>query len=273
MSYAAMMVHLGPDYKWTKRVKLAADLASQFNSALIGIAGWLPVLPFALDDAPVIADQNDAERKKVTALLAEMGEKFKASTKQVGHVEWRGILDYPRTLVPREVRAADLLVVGQETTHGSAYFSLDPGITVLRAGRPVLVVPAQIDAFSAKRVVIAWKDTREARRAVSDALPFLQEAEEVMVVEVCDRGTEAQSQKRVDDVAKYLERHKVVVKIKAYLHTRRSVASELIRYTKDQDADLIVTGGYGHSRLGEWIFGGVTRDLLTDSPVCCLFSH
>jgi nucleotide-binding universal stress UspA family protein len=59
----------------------------------------------------------------------------------------------------------------------------------------------------------------------------------------------------------------------AYLHTERSVCGEILRFAKDEKADLIVAGGYGRSRLGEWMFGGVTRDLVADSPLCCLFSH
>jgi nucleotide-binding universal stress UspA family protein len=116
-------------------------------------------------------------------------------------------------------------------------------------------------------VVVAWKDTREARRAVHDAIPFLEEAEQVMIVTVCDSGTETQAQQQIGDIESCLRRHKVVVKIQAYLHTKRTVAGALLRFAQDEKADLIVAGGYGHSRLGEWMLGGVTRDLLSDSPL------
>ena len=121
--------------------------------------------------------------------------------------------------------------------------------------------------------MVAWKDTRESRRAVCDAIPFLRNAEEVTIVEISEHGRETQSQRSIDDVAGYLLRHKVVVGAKVYLQTKQSVAGELLRFTRDAGADLIVAGGYGHSRLGEWAFGGVTRDLIAGSPVCCLFSH
>ena len=267
MAYAAIMVHLGAEQYWDKRARLAADLAIRFQSALIGVAGWLPVPAVALDG---IAEN---ERQKMTALLAEMGESFRTSTKHVSHVEWRGILDYPRTLVPREARAADLLVIGRERVAGDPFYALNPGVTIIRAGRPVLVVPNDLEALSARRVVVAWKDTRESRRAVRDALPFLPDAEEVMVVEVSEHGADQQSQKSIDDVTDYLARHKVLVAAKAYLRTRQPPAQELLRFAAEEGADLVVAGGYGRSRLGEWIFGGVTRDLLADSPVCCLFSH
>ncbi len=273
MSYAALMVHLGAERDWSKRVNLAADLAHRFEAALIGVAGWLPSAALPGDDIAADGEPTDAEWRETEARLAELGEKFRAAARGVSRVEWRGALDYPRMLVPREARAADLLIVGQERIAGDPYFALNPGVTILRAGRPVLVVPEDVDRLAGKRVVVAWKDTREARRALYDSLPFLRAAREVMIVEVCEHGSEADSAKRLNDVESYLLRHKVIVAAKAYLHTKQSPAKELLRFARDDNADLIVTGGYGHSRLGEWFFGGVTRELLADSPVCCLFSH
>jgi nucleotide-binding universal stress UspA family protein len=276
VSYAALMVHVGTERDWNGRVAVATELAVRFDAALIGVAGWLASPAFAINDAsasanpePPGADWRNAE----AARLTELGEKFRVAARHVRHVEWRGMLDYPRTLVPGEARAADLVIVGQERVAGDPYFSLNPGIAILRAGRPVLVVPENVGSLAARRVVVAWKDTRESRRALCDALPLLRDAEQVMIVEVCEQGEEAQSESHVNDVAEYLTRHKVIVAAKAFLHTKQSVAGEILRFAKDEGSDLIVTGGYGRSRLGEWIFGGVTRELLADSPVCCLFSH
>ena len=153
------------------------------------------------------------------------------------------------------------------------YYSLDPGVTILRAGRPVLFVPDEIELLQARRVIVAWKDTRECRRAVRDALPFLKEASEIMVLTVCEPGTGTQAKPSLDDVETYLVRHGVAVGAKAFLHTKQSTATQLLRFADDERADLIVAGGYGHSRLGEWALGGVTRELLSESPLCCLFSH
>jgi len=171
--------------------------------------------------------------------------------------------------VVSEARAADLLVVGRQAEDVAR--SLDPGSVVLRAGRPVIVVPPNIDTLEAARIIVGWKDTREARRALRDALPFLQRAEAVTIVEVSE--TEARAHARAADVTRYLGRHKVQVGPSIAARTKGGVADELIRLAKVEGADLIVAGAYGHSRLGEWAFGGVTRDLLASSPVCCLFSH
>ena len=75
------------------------------------------------------------------------------------------------------------------------------------------------------------------------------------------------------DVAAYLVRHRVIVAAEVWRRPRRPVATELLDGVEKEKAVLIVAGGYGHSRLGEWIFGGVTRELLTASPVCCMLSH
>jgi nucleotide-binding universal stress UspA family protein len=93
------------------------------------------------------------------------------------------------------------------------------------------------------------------------------------VLEVCDDGAESVGRQHVDDVAQYLARHGISIGSATVATTTQRVADQLIESARAEDADLIVAGGYGHSRLGEWIFGGVTRDLLKSSPVCCLFAN
>jgi nucleotide-binding universal stress UspA family protein len=255
------------------RLRLAADLALRLQAGLIGIAGRLSLSSFLAGDSAPGIGASDAERQEMTNLLATIEMKFRAATKQVPRVEWRGALDYAGNLVPKEARAADLIILGRPADPADLYYALDPGATILRAGRPILLVPDTVEVLSLRRAVIAWKDRREARRAVLDALPLLQEANDVMIAEVCEGPTEEASQARLNDVANYLKSHGVSVEAKVYLHTKQSVGSEILRFANDEKADLIVAGGYGHSRLGEWMFGGVTRQLLTDSRLCCLLSH
>ena len=273
MSYAALMVHLDASRQSQARLRLAVDLAARFQASPIGIAGRSYLPPFLADDGVGDTGGNDAERREMTDILAAVETKFRAGAGRIKDVEWRGTVDDVNNLVALQARAADLVIIGRRADPADLYYALDPGITIVRAGRPVLLVPDDVDALEARRVVIAWKDSREPRRAVQDALPFLREAREVLIVEVCEYGMELQSQTHVNDVADYLRRHKVRVGEMAYLHTKRSIADEILRFAKDEKADLIVAGGYGRSRLGEWMFGGVTRGLLTDSPLCCLFSH
>lgn len=274
MSYDALMVHFDARPSGIRRVRLAVDLADRFHGLLIGIAGRSYLQPFLAEDPVGDVESDDGERKEMMHRLAGMEKQFYvAASRSAKQVEWRGILDYANNLVPREARAADLVIIGRKQDPKDLYYSLDPGVTILRAGRPVLFVPDEIDLLQARRVVVAWNDTRECRRAVRDGLPFLKEASEVMIVTVCEPRTGTQAKPSLDDVESYLVRHGIAVAAKAFLHAKQSTATELLRFAEDERADLIVAGGYGHSRLGEWVFGGVTRELLSDSPLCCLFSH
>jgi nucleotide-binding universal stress UspA family protein len=122
-------------------------------------------------------------------------------------------------------------------------------------------------------VIVAWKDTREARRALADAVPILQLAESILVVEVCDWGAEDSVLHRLKDVSRFLTQHRIANVTERVLLQAAIAGDVLIRFAQEVQADLIVAGAYGHSRLGEWMFGGVTGDLLTKSQICCLFSH
>jgi nucleotide-binding universal stress UspA family protein len=166
-----------------------------------------------------------------------------------------------------------LLIVGRDRIAGDSSRSLDPGAVLLKAGRPVLVVPPDIQSLMAERVVIGWKDTREARRAVRDSLPLLRKATKVTIVEIAEPRDRDQSRLGINDVAQYLTRHQVKSVNPATSNAIGSVAGGLVRVAREQKADLIVAGGYGHNRLGEWLFGGVTEELFQASPMCCLLSH
>jgi nucleotide-binding universal stress UspA family protein len=273
MSYAAMMVHLDVDRDSEQRVQLALDLADRFEASLIGIAGLALRPAFSAGGVVVFAEPSEGDLRQATASLDEMGKKFLTQGRDLKHVEWRFALQPPSELLFREARAADLVIVGSRHGGDNRHDFFDPGIILLRSGRPILVVPDIAHPLDLHRVVIAWKDTRECRRAVRHALPFLQRAKEVLILELGEDGLESAARKALADVGCYLMRHQVVVADEIWRQARGPVATELLRFVQDEKADLIVAGGYGHSRLGEWIFGGVTHELLAASPVCCMLSH
>jgi nucleotide-binding universal stress UspA family protein len=268
MSFSTMMVHVDIERDSEHRVQVALALADRFQSALIGVAGCALWPAFMAGDV-ALTKSNQYDLQKVTARFEQRGKKFRVQGRSLKQIEWRSAVEPPGELLLREARAADLLVIGR----GRSGDDLDPGVIVLRAGRPVLLVPDTVAALPLRRVVVAWKDTRECRRAVRDALPFLQQAKEVLLVEIGEDDSRSQAKKNLADVAAYLVRHQVVVAAEVWRRPRGLVAAELLHVVQEEKADLIVAGGYGHSRLGEWIFGGVTRELLTASPVCCLLSH
>jgi nucleotide-binding universal stress UspA family protein len=265
------MVHFDGKPSSYRRLRLAIDLANRFRAVLIGLAGRSYLPSFLSSDNA--GRHNQDEQQEMARVLAETGEKFRAAAKHVADVEWRGFPDDVTHIVVNEARAADLIIIGREKDSANPYYGLDPGAAIVGTGRPVLLVPDEIESLEAQHILIAWKDTREARRAVRDAIPFLQRAKRVTIVEVCEHASAAQSQRYINDLADYLSCHEVIVTGKVYLDSKEPVPNELFRFAGKENADLIVVGAYGHSRLGEWIFGGVTRDLIVNSPICTLLSH
>lgn len=276
MSYASIMVQVDVTGELNGRVRVAGQLADRFQSHLIGISSWMPRPPFTVEGVvidPTLSAEELAER---TRILDQRGRAFKSATGIDEHrLEWRSSQEFPSEYIAREARAADLVIISRERPAYDPYVFPDPGELLLRVGRPVLTVPPSVSSLNGRRVVVAWKDTREARRAIQDALPFLHRADEIVVAEVCEHSDDvAPSQRRLRDVAKYLASHRIAAAVAERVRpVEGTAANSLLRLVQDESADLIVAGAYGHTRLGEWIFGGMTQALLAESPVCCLLSQ
>jgi nucleotide-binding universal stress UspA family protein len=271
MSLATMMVYVDVEHDCEQRVQLALGLADRFQATLIGVAGLALRPAFSAGSVVVYAEPTQDDLKTVTSRLDVVGKKFRAQGQCLKQIEWRSALEFPNELISRKARAADLVIVGSRQPDGHSF--VDPGVILLGAGRPVMVVPEIVPPLLLHRVVVAWKDTRESRRAVRDALPLLQEAKEVLLVEIGEDASKSGAKKTLADVADYLVRHRVIVADRIWRRARGPAATELLNVVRDEKADLIVAGGYGHSRLGEWVFGGVTHALLASSSVCCMLSH
>ena len=274
MSYTTLMTYIDADDSPEQRVHLAANLADKFNATLIGLSALAVRPPLIAVGGVITEDVTKIDIGTISATLVNRGKWFRniAGAAQ-RKLEWRAVIDFPAEALASEARSADLVIMGRTKTGGDLYRSLNPAVAILRTGRPVLAVPDGIGSLRAEHVVVGWKDTREARRAVQDALPFLHEAARVTIIEICGTAEEETARQHIDDVARYLERHRIKGTPEIIVHQNGSGAAQLIRHAQDVGADLIVTGAYGHSRLGEWIFGGMTRELLASSPVCCLMSH
>jgi nucleotide-binding universal stress UspA family protein len=275
MSFTTLMVHVDVDRKSDARVRLAAQLADRFTSTLIGVCACI-LPPYPAESAYFVTREFvEQERQDILAALQRTEASFRAAANaaKFERLEWRSAIGLPERFVVSEARAADLVIVGRASSPIDISRYLDPGALVLGLGRPMLVVPPGIDTLKAERILIGWNDSREARRALQDALPLLHEAKSVAIVEVCDDGGEALARQHVEEVARYLTRHRISVGSATAGATKHGTTDHLIDIARGEDADLIVTGAYGHSRLGEWIFGGVTRELLASSPVCCFMSN
>jgi nucleotide-binding universal stress UspA family protein len=273
MTYATILLHYGFEGTPDARLRLAKGLADRFNATLIGAASRA-LTPIVVEGILAPIQMGAAEYKDLQDLLADQQAKFVKSTQGKAYpADWKSGLEPPTAFLARESRSADLILIEQHARTGNLYESLDPAGLILSAGRPVLAIPNNAAPLSAKVVVAGWKDTRESRRAIQDSLPFLREAERVYVVGVLENAADEDTKQGIDEVCRYLARHQVKAHPRLIASTEKTPAEELIQVARTEGADLIVAGAYGRSRVGEWIFGGVTRDLLRTSPVCCLFSH
>jgi nucleotide-binding universal stress UspA family protein len=276
MSLTSILVHAGPGEASRARVELAARLAQRFQAILIGAAAGQPE-PLFVDPyggAAMAVEFLDAEEERIRAELKEAEDNFRTCPAARGlSTEWRGDIAPPAEFLARESRAADLIVLARDAAKLGRLGGVDPGDVLMRAGRPVLTVPDGTTALDVRHVLVAWKDTREARRALHDALPLMRAAESVLVIEIADETQSLAVAAHIGDVAGFLARHGVTAKAEHRLQGEGSIADALILAAEQHGADLIVSGGYGHARLREWVFGGVTADLLRHSPKCCLLSH
>jgi nucleotide-binding universal stress UspA family protein len=272
MSYATLMVYINADHVSKQLVSVASGLADKFAAKLIGLSALAIMPPFVAEGVVIVDNATEFDIAKMKAKLAEIGNKFQASAGTGRQIEWRSALEFPTQTLISEARCADLILV-EKRKSDDIYRTVDIGAAILGAGRPFLVVPAAVKTLAADHIVVGWKDSREARRAVVDALPFLHEAKRVTIMEICEKDQTDTARHHMGDVVHYLERHRIKAEPRVEIQAHGSGADQVIGFAEDEGADLLVTGAYGHSRLNEWVFGGMTRDLLTSSPICCLMSH
>jgi nucleotide-binding universal stress UspA family protein len=275
MTYAAVITHVQADEAAAPRLAAAIQIAKRFDAAIIGVgAEMIPPLAFDGGFYSVEADWQAAMRQTVEDHLKAARKAFRAATTDFGdRAAFECGMQLPEPALAAASRAADLIVTGG-VAHGRAdpYTACSPAQLAIASGRPVLVVPPGAPHLEAKTVLLAWKDTREARRALSDAMPFFERAERVVVAGICPREATDDVRIELEDVARALVRRGVHAEAKVVEHAHPD-GFQILRQASLEGADLIVCGAYGHSRLGEWVFGGVTADLLSQDQAHVLFSH
>ena len=258
----------------------AARMAARFDAHLSG----LYVVP-ALRLYPVVTvhvpdEVFEAQRKVFRKRGDEVRKAFEEACREhdVAH-DWR-LIESLTPLVADTViglsRVHDLIITGQPPEDESPDLEADfADRLVMESGRPVLFVPRHGRAAPVfDHVVVGWNCSREAARALHDALPLLKQAEKVSLVWV-DPPQEAPTRRRpLEDVLSALQRHGVAAEghgISSDGH--HDAGAALLAHAHDADADLLVMGAWGHSRLREYVFGGATRHVLEEMNIPVLMAH
>jgi nucleotide-binding universal stress UspA family protein len=276
MSFKTILVHVDSGQRCSARVEVAIRLALQHDSHLVGLQALTPFEPPGYVMAEMGPAIIDAQRQVAASEIARAETIFtkQASGAGIRNVEWRTAIDDPVDAITLHARYADLIVIGQSDASDNSHTPSDfPERLVLAAGRPVLILPC-IGSFPSigKRILVAWNPSREATRAVTDAIPLLRLADNVHVMAVNPKAGEHGAVAGAD-IGLYLARHGVRVEVKTDQGAEIDVGNELLSRAADLDADLIVMGGYGHSRLKEWVLGGATRTILESMTVPVMMSH
>jgi nucleotide-binding universal stress UspA family protein len=274
MAFRTLLVHAQPEPGAKHRLAGAAALARNLDATLVGVCAEM-VQPFGYVDAFGAADAIwlPEAQALVTENLERAATAFKQVARDVSHTCVK-VEEFPVAAMVELSAGADLIVAGgYEPADRDGYRWCDPAETAIKSGRPVLVLPRTGGALQIRRILVAWKNTREARRAVADAMPFLKGADEVVVVSVFQEGDAEVATADTNAVVGHLKRHGVSARAKTVMSIPALAPSELQKCAAELKADLVVSGAYGHTRLGEWIFGGVTRSLLEAGDRHLLISH
>ncbi len=279
MSYQSILVHVDQSRNSAERIRIAARIANAENAHLIGVAMTGVSRWMYANSAPMFADPGmvinlDFLRDRAQTALNE----FERIVENLGveSFEMRLVDDEAAGGISMQARYSDLVVIGQtDLEEPSPSVTPDfPEYVVLNCGRPVLIVP-YVGHFETvgERALIAWDAGTQAARAVSLALPLLRRAKIAQVAVFSpQQHLGRHGEQPGADIALYLARHKVKVNVSEQ-EVKADVGNALLSLATDFASDLIVMGGYGHSRFREILLGGVTRTVLDTMTVPVLMSH
>lgn len=257
--------------------KYAISVAAALQAHLTGVAFiYDPVVPISgagYIPADVIEIQRDDNETAAEAAI----KSFNAASDQAGisaePLMTSASLSGAGDQFARMARRFDLAIVGQAQPDISSVEQIIGENTLFESGRPMIMVPyIQKTAFKTDNVMICWDGGRTAARAVADAIPIIRKGGRVEIVIVAsERGK--QDEIEGADIGQHLARHGLKVDVHRISGGNIDVGDALLSHAADSGADLMVMGGYGHSRLREFILGGVTRSIFESMTVPVLLSH
>jgi len=271
-----VMVHL--DGTAADEVRLAAgnDIADVFHSHIVGL--FLNVLPVLIVPEDGIGSMQSAEllnqaRTAGDKVEEKLSQRLTRLQKPVELRRFDILNDTAGDVAAREARTADAFVALRPNGASRGAEELVEGV-LFGSGRHVWLLPTRKSAKAAfDRILVAWNGSRESARALAEALPYLHKAKEAVVV-VIDETSATEGQAIVGkDAIKHLRHHGITAVLHRAIVRDNDIAATLIAEARRLKSDLIVMGGYGHSRLREWLLGGATYKLLHKSPVPLLIAH
>jgi len=254
----------------------AVSLAAAFDAHVAGVG-------FVYDPVPAVVAVGSVPPHVIEPLRRENENAAKAAIAKFEELARRTGLSAEAHVVQatflgaadsfgRLARRFDLSVVGQAEPHRLAPEELIVEAALFASGRPVIVVPyIHKTGLRLTRIMVCWDGSRNAARAIADAMPLLAKAEAIDVVIVANEA--ARDELPGADIAQHLARHGVPVRVQRIFSPDLDVANAILSQAADSSTDFIVMGGYGHSRLREFILGGATRGILTAMTVPVLMSH
>ncbi len=277
MAFKTVLTITSPDLG-DDDLKTAAALCEEIGAHLAVLVVALAAPPPIGEYAAIVSDgwlqerqaDMDRLRQRVSAVSA-----FLAGSAVSSDVS----SEYPEEvrsddIIGRRARYADVVMLGPELLSRDLLKSKTVEGVLFSSGTPLLLVPGSAQSLRPKRVMVAWDSRTEASNAVSHALDLLRTAEDVHVVLVDPvAGEDGQGAEPGADIAAYLARHGVKVTVDRLPSQGRSVANTLRKHAIDTGAELLVMGAYGHSRLRERIFGGVTRSMVDEPPLPILMAR
>jgi nucleotide-binding universal stress UspA family protein len=257
-------------------VKYALSVARTFGAHLTGIAFlYDPVIPDgALGGVPVqlIEAQREENCKAAQSAVQRFEENARAAGVSASSRTVEASVGGGAMVFGKIARRFDLVVLGQSQREYGASEEVMIESALFESGRPVMLVPyIQREGLALNRVLLCWDGSRTAARAIGDAMPLLERAKEVDVVIVAEERKEEDM--TGSHMAEHLARHGITATVKRLVKGDISIDSVVLSYAADTGADLIVMGGYGHSRFREFILGGMTRGILESMTVPVLMSH
>ncbi|WP_321367462.1 universal stress protein [uncultured Desulfuromusa sp.] len=275
MSYKTILVYADCGQRTAVCIEVAIRMAMQHDAHLIALYTQEPfVIPAHLIQAG--EEVIKTQKKFADDEVAKVKSAYHNQALSMGFTnnEWLYTQGFPVDTVAEQARYADLVIVGQADSSDKLNVNKDfTAQLMLAAGRPVLILPYAGSFLNiGRRILIAWNASREATRAITDALPLLKRAESVHLLALSSKY-DAQNHIPVDETVLYLARHGVNVEVARDRVTKIDAGNAILSCAADLGSDLLVMGGYGRSRLREWVLGGATRTILESMTLPTLMSH